>query len=154
MKFGFMTHFVHGWWSSEIFTASSGAPFSATDIGFPFTVVPPSAAGKSVNMMDYYMKQSHMLQYNLTLERQLPASLMVSLAYAGSRGLNLVGVKDANAPYRTILPNGGSFWTGNEPLLNPNWAQLSIVTAGSDSWYNFASAIWSLGRGPFRTIRF
>ena len=106
------------------------------NIGFPFTVVPASAAGKSVNMMDYYMKQPHMLQFNLTMERQLPASMMVSVAYAGSRGMNLVGVKDANAPYPSILPDGRAFFTGTEALPNPNWAQLAIVTAGSDSWYN------------------
>ena len=51
---------------------------------------PANAIGKAVRTMDYHLQQPHMLQYNFTLERQLPSNIALSLAYAGSRGLNLL----------------------------------------------------------------
>jgi len=35
-------------------------------------VFPASAAGKAMSTVDYHLRQPHMLQYNLTVERQLP----------------------------------------------------------------------------------
>lgn len=75
--------------------AASTPPFSSLSevLNFPLTelpvVVPPEALGKAVRITDYNLKQPHMLQYNLTVERQLPSSMAITLAYAGSRGLNL-----------------------------------------------------------------
>jgi len=55
-------------------------------------VFPASAAGKAMSTVDYHLRQPHMLQYNLTVERQLPGDMVTTLAYGGSRGLNLFRV--------------------------------------------------------------
>jgi len=86
--------------------------------------------------MDYNLAQPHVLQYNLTLERQLPGNTVLSIGYVGSRGINILQVKDANAPLPQILPNGEEFWTGTEPRPNPNWDNITFHTAASDSRYS------------------
>ncbi len=101
----------------------------------PFTY-PPGSEGKAVRIVDYHMQQPHMLQYNLTVERQLPFRMGLTLAYAGSRGLNLIQRREGNPTVPRILADGRKFWTGLEPLRNPNWSSISLTTASGNSWYN------------------
>ena len=48
-----------------------------------------------------------MLTYNLTAERQLPGSMALSVAYAGSRGINLIHLRDVNATIPNGIPSNG-----------------------------------------------
>jgi hypothetical protein len=82
------------------------------------------------------MQQPHILDYNLTLERQLPWQMGLTLGYAGSRGINIMQVKDGNPTVPQILADGRKFWTGTDPRLNPNWGAIELHTAGGNSWYN------------------
>jgi hypothetical protein len=96
-----------------------------------------------------------MLQYNLTLERQLPWDTAITLAYAGSRGLNLMKVTEGNpvtplgtnvngaclaasATDATNINRPGYCWLNipAEIRTNPNWTSIDLRTAGSNSWYN------------------
>jgi outer membrane receptor protein involved in Fe transport len=113
---------------------------------------PPSAIGKTLRTQDYHMEQPHLLSYNLTLEHQLPASMAVRVAYAGSRGINILQTKEGNPTVPQGLPNGSTCiaaspapafstteprcWTGTDPRTNPNWAGIEFKTAGGSSWYN------------------
>ena len=111
---------------------------------------PPAALGRLARTVDYNLRQTHMLSYNLTLERQLPANMAVSLAYAGSRGLNLIQNPNANPSIPTVLPDGRQFWPGATdpegrpvvppspapPRPNPIWDQGMIYSGSGDSWYN------------------
>ncbi|MBI4460566.1 MAG: TonB-dependent receptor [Acidobacteria bacterium] len=101
----------------------------------PF-VFPPEAIGKSLEVLDYNLQQPHMLQYNLTVERQLPFDMGLKLSYAGSRGINLIQFKEGNPTEPQILPDGRKFWTGNELRTNPYWARMRLNTAAGNSWYN------------------
>ena len=65
-------------------------------------VFPASAAGKQIKDADFHLQQPHMLQYNLTVERQLPWNMAATLAYAGSRGINLNQYTEGNP----IMPRG------------------------------------------------
>ena len=112
---------------------SSVATTSPLTLPFSF---PPSVLGKSLRLIDYEMKQPHILDYNLTLERQLPWQIGLTLGYAGSRGINIMQVKDGNPTIPQILPDGRKFWTGNEQRVNPNWGAIELHTAASNSWYN------------------
>ncbi len=128
--------------SGLISATTATPPFSNRSVlpgPVAFTVpfnFPASAAGKAPRLVDYLLQQPHMLQYNLTLERQLPFDTALTLAYAGSRGLNLMKVTEGNPTVPTILADGRQFWAGTEPRTNPNWANIDLRTAGSNSWYN------------------
>ena len=92
-------------------------------LSFPLTF-PPGTEGKSPRALDYSLQQPHMLQYNLTVERQLPFDMALTLAYGGSRGLNLMQTVDANHTIPQVLPDGRQFWTGTDPRANLNWNSI------------------------------
>ena len=99
-------------------------------------VFPASAAGKSLRTVDYNLQQPHLLSYNLAFERQLPGRIALSLAYAGSRGINVVQTVEGNPTVPQVLSSGQQFWTGTDPRTNPNWSGMEFKTAGGDSFYN------------------
>ena len=129
----------------------------------PAAVVNP-CIGLTLNGLDYHLQQPHMLQYNLTLERQLPGEMALTLAYAGSRGYNLMQVTDGNPTVPAgLLVNGScvthaaagaasgpACWLGNDPVtrapldprINPSRAIgfYQDYTAGGTSWYNALQA--------------
>ena len=115
----------------------------------PFSF-PPEAAGKALRTVDYHIQQPHMLQYNLTVERQLPWKTALTLAYGGSRGINIVQTTEGNPTVPRGIPvnnvcvasatppplNGPHCWLGNELRTNPNWANVEFKEAGGNSWYH------------------
>jgi hypothetical protein len=70
------------------------------------------------------------------VERQLPFQMALSLGYAGSRGLNLISLKNANPRLQTVLPGGRFFWFGDEPRINPNFDSITQITTPANSWYH------------------
>ncbi len=115
--------------------AGSSAVASPATLTLPLTF-PSGASGKTTRPMQWKVDNPHILQYNLTLERQLPAQTALTLAYAGSRGLNLLQRYEGNPTIPQILPGGKKFWLGNEPRVNPNWDSMELKDASGDSWYN------------------
>jgi len=120
------------------FSVSSTVSFSPTNptlLTLPL-VFPAAAAGKSLAGVNWNMQQPQMYQYNLAIERQLPGSMALTVAYAGSRGLHLLQITEGNPTIPTIQANGQPFWSGNNPRLNPNWTTYTMLTTGADSYYN------------------
>ncbi len=141
---------VVGTTATPPFSSSSEVLRSAT-FSIPFSF-PPGAAGKALRTVDYLLQQPHLLQYNLTVERQLPFATGVTLAYAGSRGINLVQTKEGNPTVPQGVPVGNTCvaqnpppafsltqprcWTGTDPRTNPNWTTMEFKTGGGSSWYH------------------
>jgi hypothetical protein len=50
----------------------------------------------------YNANQPHLMSYNLTLERQLPGQMALTVAFAGSKGLDLL----RDAEFNNVLPSG------------------------------------------------
>jgi outer membrane receptor protein involved in Fe transport len=101
----------------------------------PFSF-PPNAVGKALRTLDYLIPQTHLLQYNLTVERQLPWSTAVTVAYGGSRGIQIIRTVEGNPTVPQILADGRQFWPVNPPRTNPNWGTIEYKTGGGNSWYN------------------
>ncbi len=80
------------------FTVNSPASFT-----LPLTFPPPGALStRSASPYTYNMKQSKMLQYNLTLQEKLPFQMALTLGYVGSRGLDLMSFIEGNP----VIPQG------------------------------------------------
>lgn len=138
-------------------------PFSSSPsfLGQPFSVPfnissPPSPPDAS--LFDYNMKSQHVLDYNLAVERQLPFSMTLSVAYAGSKGIDLMSRRDVNPAIPQGIPLNGACvarpagqainltsmvdgsatacWLGNDPRINPNWSSIMLQTDGAFSVYN------------------
>ena len=143
---------------SLVITSQGTPPFSTSSsvlnpgqFSLPF-VFSQANVGKSLSIMDYNFKQPHIVQYNLTVERQLPGQMLLSVSYAGSRGFNLPQSKEGNAtipqgvPVNGVCtvpsspppfnPAGPKCWTGTDPRTNPNWTNIGYKTAAGQSWYN------------------
>ena len=131
--------------------SSSATVSGVNNLTFPRTVVPASAAGRSIRPFDWNLQQPHMLHWNLTVDRELPWQLGFSLAYAGSRGINLLQSKEGNptipggVPSGNLCvartsseydPGGAKCWLGGESRRNPAWQDSEFKTAAGDSWYN------------------
>ncbi len=71
--------------------------------------------GRSLQMVDFNLKNPHSLQYNLTLEQQLPAGIGLSVSFVGNRGLNILTDVDGDP---TLPVNPGPYGPGNAPQYN------------------------------------
>ncbi len=164
----FQTNLTPPWGSSS--SASNSVQFT----GGPPTVVPTplpltftqSNLGKTLNGIQWNLKQPQMLQYNLAIERQLPGNLALSVAYSGSRGTHIMSTVEGNPvipsqfvngqpvfdPYSCAgvlsavnaagcIPNAGfvrvNFAVPGIPgTPNNNWQSYQMTGSLGDSWYN------------------
>jgi len=71
------------------------------------------------------------------LQRELFANIAVTATYAGSRGVHLPRVGDANRPFTTPLPGGGSFYPDrNAPRPNERWSSITDRSWDAKSYFN------------------
>ena len=121
--------------------------------------------GHALQMNDPNIKNPHVLQYNLTLERQLPGGIGLAVSYVGNRGINLFDLEEGNPVVPNNLVNGqlppktvptfdvksglagcrnqvlifGSSGPPPNPLPcrnNPYWGSALFITSASNSWYS------------------
>jgi len=118
----------------------------------PFVTWGTSAA---VRTPEWEIQSPHLLQYSLTVDRQLPLGMGLSLGFNGSRGLNLAKSVEGN-PLVPLLGDprgagqpGGYYWEAPLRRLNPVWATIQYHTGSSNSWYNSLQAVVRkpIGRG-------
>ena len=106
----------------------------------PFTVpfeLPAEGTPQALRIIDYNLAAPNMWHYNVAVERELIANMALTVAYAGSRGINLIRTAEGNPrkPSQT-LPDGRPFWTGLEPRESPYWNTIELKKADSKSQYN------------------
>jgi len=139
------------------------APFGAslgvqTDVGSSITVIPPSPA------------QLYVQRYSFGIQRQLPAEVVMSLTYTGSRSTNLSTTKNLDAlpnqylstlptrdqatinylttnianPYYHLVPSGSSLYSNTtisrSQLLTP-YPQFTGVSLDTQQGYNRYNAL-------------
>ncbi|MCZ6490788.1 MAG: TonB-dependent receptor [Acidobacteria bacterium] len=119
------------------------------DFPDPFIVplpVPENKKGRSHEILDFHMKQPRLYQWNLTLQRQFPWDMALSVGYVGTRGVRLLQPREAN-PRVPNTPeecnqfsnttSGQRCWlTRTNPRVSPHWDDVIMMTAGGGSWYN------------------
>jgi hypothetical protein len=106
----------------------------------PFTVpfeLPAEGTPQALRIIDYNLAAPNMWHYNVAVERELIASMALTVAYAGSRGINLIRTAEGNPrkPSQT-LADGRPFWTGLEPRVSPYWNTIELKVADSKSRYD------------------
>ena len=95
------------------FGAQTQVAQSATVFTVPFVDVNSnpidftnSQFGHALQMNDPNLKNPHSLQFNLTMEQQLPWGIGLSVSYVGNRGINLFGLVEGNPVVPNNLVNG------------------------------------------------
>ena len=86
----FQTNLTPPWGSGSSHTNSANTVltlplvFGSTDLG------------KTLNGMQWNLKQPQILQYNLAVDRELPGNMALTLAYGGSRGSHIMETVEGN----------------------------------------------------------
>ena len=104
---------------------------------FPQQPVPDyiPTSSQSIIISDYEPRNPHALQYNLNIEREIFGATVISLAYVGSRGVNLLRGGSVNRPIPQSV-NGRPYFPAGAPRRNPNWSDIDLKRADGSSWYN------------------
>ena len=96
-------------------------------------------SSQSIIISDYEPRNPHALQYNLNVEREIFGSTVISFAYVGSRGANLLRGGSINRPIPQSV-DGRAYFPAGAPRRNPNWSDIDLKRADGSSWYNALQA--------------
>ena len=153
LRGGYALQYDLSTFGSSLSVASTGTPPFADRSSISLGELPPNStinfqkdfqfpqafkSAPDLRFIDYRLQQPHLMQYNLSVQRQLPANMAVTLAYSGSRGLNLMQRKEGNPFIPQLDTDGNRFWprTAQGRRLTPYFGPMDLRTAGGSSWYN------------------
>lgn len=97
---------------------------------FSTTAVP------AVRPIQWDLKNPNVHLYNLNVQRQLWFDTVVTLGYAGSRGIHLLRNADVNTGVPVQQADGTWFFPNNAPRRNPRFGVIELKTSDGNSWYN------------------
>jgi len=133
--------------------AVQGFPLDAPVCGLPGGPTgscPPPNIKANLQTINYDLQPSYIMQYNLSVQRALPGNWEVTLGYAGSHGLHLIRIADANLAPFTISASGrtGFIGTTKDPKTGLNTCCRRNATFGgvtqretdAQSFYNALQA--------------
>jgi hypothetical protein len=83
----------------------------------------------------FRLRPSYVMRYGLNVTREFAGS-MISISYAGSRGVNLFGQADINTAAPRILPDGREFYAEGSRRRNPAFDQVRAIFQGFNSFYH------------------
>ena len=72
------------------------------------------------DVLVYEPRNPYNMQYNLTVQRQLASASVLTVSYAGQRGLHLARFIDGNQAIPQILADGRKFFPESSVTRNPN----------------------------------
>lgn len=84
---------------------------------------------------DFHLENPHALQWTLNVQREVWRDAVVTIGYAGSRGINLMRGGEVDIPIPQML-GGRKFFPAGAPRRNPNWAGIDLKRGDGNSWYN------------------
>jgi outer membrane receptor protein involved in Fe transport len=124
------------------FSGSLNPPFttrtSIQNPSFPNLVAgfdPNGLFPYQLQTMNYNVQSSYAMQFNLGVERSVARDLTVGASYAGSRGLHLFRIADANLAPESIV-NGIKVYQPALGRRNPNFASITQRITDAQSYYN------------------
>lgn len=88
------------------------------------------------DVLQYNPQNPYTMQYNLSVQRQLAGSTVLTLNYSGQRGVHLVRFVDGNQAIPQILPDGRKFFPADSVTRNPNFTGIRYKVTDGQSVYN------------------
>ncbi len=93
-------------------------------INNPTFPVPNFAGSISIRPVQFNLDNPYVQVWNLNMQRELSCDTVLTLGYAGSRGVHLLRSNDVNMPAPVIRADGTPFWPAGQ--LRPNTAFTTI----------------------------
>lgn len=107
--------------------------------GLPGSPAPPACLKSNLQTVNFDLQPSYIMQYNLSVQRALPGNWDVTVGYAGSHGLHLIRIADANlAP--SIVVNGVQTYQPQLGRRNANFGGVTQRETDAQSFYNALQA--------------
>jgi outer membrane receptor protein involved in Fe transport len=131
------------------YPAGAGFPVPIPDL-VRSSYTPTSPLVFTPTFIDYNWKSPYMIQYNVSVQQQLPWNMALGVAYVGNHGVHLPMVRDGNPILPTSFGSCGDpanlcvggkvpLWDNSLPTytnLNPNFGSDINVGSAATSRYN------------------
>ncbi|HET6145497.1 MAG TPA: TonB-dependent receptor [Candidatus Acidoferrales bacterium] len=138
-----------GSWEATLGTTANGFPLPIPDQVRSF-YTPSSQGVFTPTFIDYNWKSPYMIQYNASIQQQLPWDTVLGAAYVGNHGVHLPMVRDGNPiPPTSFGPCGDPasvcvagqvpFWdnsAANYANVNPHFGSDINIASAATSRYN------------------
>ncbi len=105
-------------------------------INNPSFPVPVFAGSLSIRPVQFDLDNPYLQVWNLNLQRELWFDTVVTVGYAGSRGVHLLRSNDVNIPAPVIRADGTPFWPAGQARPNTAFTTIELKSSDGNSWYN------------------
>jgi hypothetical protein len=102
----------------------------------PTFPVPNFVGSLSIRPVQYDLDNPYLQVWNLNVQRELWFDTVVTVGYAGSRGVHLLRSNDVNIPAPIIRADGTPLWVAGQPRPNPAFTTIELKSSDGNSWYN------------------
>jgi hypothetical protein len=90
----------------------------------------------SIRPVQFDLDNPYLNVYNLNIQRELPWDTVVTLGYAGSRGIHLLRSNDVNTAVPIVRADGSLFFPQGAPRQNTAFSTIELKSSDGNSWYN------------------
>ncbi|CAN5528626.1 TonB-dependent receptor [soil metagenome] len=102
----------------------------------PTFPVPNFNGSLSIRPVQFDLDNPYTQVWNLNLQREFWWNTVVTLGYAGSRGVHLLRSSDVNLPTPDIGADGTPFYPAGRPRPNTAFTTIELKSSDGNSWYN------------------
>jgi hypothetical protein len=102
----------------------------------PTFPVPNFQGSISIRPVQYDLDNPYLQVWNLNVQRELWFDTVVTVGYAGSRGVHLLRSGDVNIPAPVIREDGTPFFPAGRPRPNTAFTTIELKSSDGNSWYN------------------
>lgn len=92
--------------------------------------------GNSMRPIEWNLKNPYLEVWNFNVQRQLAGDTLVTLGYAGSRGIHLLRSGDVNIAEPERRADGTLFFRAGAPRRNPAFSTIELKSSDGNSWYH------------------
>jgi hypothetical protein len=89
----------------------------------------------SIRPVQWELDNPRVHVWNLSVQRELWYQTVLTVGYAGSRGVHLLRSNDVNTALPIVLSDGTPFIPPATPRQNPNFSTIELKSSDGDSWY-------------------
>ncbi len=102
-----------------------------------FPAAPLSCAfANSIRPVQFDLENPYLNVYNVSLQHEFAWGTVVTLGYAGSRGIHLLRSNDVNTAVPIIQADGTPFYPAGAPRANTAFSTIELKSSDGNSWYN------------------
>ncbi|MGI8566027.1 MAG: TonB-dependent receptor [Pyrinomonadaceae bacterium] len=102
----------------------------------PTFPVPNFRGSISIRPVQYDLDNPYLQVWNLNVQRELPFDTVMTVGYAGSRGVHLLRSGDVNTTVPVIRDDGTPFFPAGQARPNTAFTTIELKSSDGNSWYN------------------